>query len=98
MVLDQHILGVVGAAQEHGRPGAEPQGHDVPVLLRPFAVIAKDVAAEIEQVPKKRQALRPGRPLARPITSLTMSLDRRPALHHATPASQRDRPTPLDRF
>ena len=56
------VLDVVGVVEQHGWPGAQAQGHNVPILSRPFAVIAKGITSEIEQVPEKRQAPRSRRP------------------------------------
>ena len=53
-VLNQHMLDVVGVVEQHGWPGAQAQCHNVPKLSRPFAVIAKGITSEIEQVPEKR--------------------------------------------
>jgi hypothetical protein len=82
-VPDQHVLGVVGVVQQHGRPNAQAQGHDIPVLSRPFAVVAKSIASELQQVAEERQPLGSGRPTpARRVTSFRWSPGRGFDHHH----------------
>ena len=70
------MLDVVGVVEQHGWPGAQAQGHNVPILSRPFAVIAKGITSEIEQVPEIRQPPGSGRPPAKLGTAFRMGLGR----------------------
>jgi hypothetical protein len=75
-VLNQHMLDVVGVVEQHGWPGAQAQGHNVPIMSRPFNVIAKGITSEIEQVSEKRQPPWSGRPPAKLGTSFRMGRGR----------------------